>query len=69
MLESAFKYAFQDKLYIWKRRKASKEKSAKEIEASRLEAEALTRVVKLSGSKLRDLAWSLDVLDLKKHGE
>ena len=69
MLEAAFRYAFQDKLYIWKRRKASKEKSAKEIETSRLEAEALTRVVKLSGSKLRDLAWSLDVLDLKKHGE
>ncbi len=74
MLEAGFKYAFQDKLYIWKRRRKSTETKAQE----RMAAETKTQMLKqgtnypgiteprLGGSKLKDLAWSLDVLDTKK---
>lgn len=66
MLESAFKYLTQGKLYIWKRRKVSlTEKNKKIMEAK--SAEPVNYGPKLTGSKLRDLAWSLDVLDLNKH--
>lgn len=74
MLEAGFKYAISYKLYIWK--KAKKKISAKEQEerAAEQKTEAMNRGeaggayggVKLGASKLRDLAWSLDVLDLKK---
>ena len=61
MLESSLKYAMQDKLYIWKRRKAKTKAREKE------QVEAINKnSVRLTGSKLQDLAWSLDVLDLKK---
>ena len=66
MLESAIRYFLQDKLYIWQRRKVKKiqEERAK---AEELKMEAVEKVgLKLSGNKLRDLAWSLDVLDTKK---
>ncbi len=70
MVEAGFKYALQDKLYIWKRHKQKtllspseyKEglrKSGESLESNRSKA-------RLGGSKLRDLAWSLDILDLKK---
>lgn len=65
MLESISKYVFQNKLYIWKRRKLSKGQSAERMRAQ-TEIEPVLRGAKLDGSKLRDLAWSLDVLDLKK---
>jgi hypothetical protein len=63
MLESAFKYMIQDKLYIWKKKSKHKEMKAEQ------KVEQHANVInphKLTGSKLRDLAWSLDVLDLKK---
>jgi hypothetical protein len=59
----------QDKLYIWKRHtNMVNEKLQKEIQATaELKKETMSKSgVKLSGSKLRDLAWSLDVLDFKK---
>lgn len=64
MLESGFKYLSQSKLYIWKKDKNTGDKSptnnlAKNIVLGGSE-------VRLSGSKLQDLAWSLDVLDLSK---
>lgn len=64
MIESAFVYLMQSKLYIWKRRLASTPAKAtpQEGNMSLMNRDA----VRLSGSKLRDLAWSLDVLDLKK---
>lgn len=66
MLEAGFKYGTQSKLYIWQRRKRQT------TGPSRLENQ--NAVVpryepKLTGDKLRDLAWSLDVLDLSKHQE
>ena len=68
MLESGFKYATQNKLYIWKRRKA-KIAAKTSPQPSPYQGEGEERGqggTKLGGSKLRDLAWSLDVLDLKK---
>ncbi len=64
MLEAGFNYFIGDKLYVWdKKALSSDRKIGKEpIKPSGL----LDHNVKLSGSKLRDLAWSLDVLDLKK---
>ena len=68
MLENGFNYYIQSKLYIWKRRKAKPGQIKKE--PSREELELANKVSsKLDRSKLRDLAWSLDVLDLKKDSE
>ena len=66
MVESAIKFAMQSKLYIWKRHDVKITN-----EQLRITNEGKKEVMKevgsrLSGSKLRDLAWSLDVLDLKK---
>ena len=61
MIEAGFKYTLQDKLYIWKRQKVSPRPSS-----SKGDDKVPERVARLGGSKLRDLAWSLDVLDLKK---
>ena len=63
MLEAGFKFVVQSKLYIWKRRKAKMEKRVA-IEAPEV---APREYARLNSSKLRDLAWSLDVLDLSKH--
>ena len=62
MIEAAIKYAVQDKLYIWKRRKneINKKNEKDDLGANEIISQKLTR------SKLQDLAWSLDVLDLKK---
>ncbi len=57
MAESAFRFAFTKKLYIWKRRqKKISEQSL--IEATK---QASVSLPKVSGSKLRDLSWSLDI--------
>ena len=69
MIEAGLKYAMQNKLYIWKRHQIKiKNKQQQEIKATaELKRETMNQSgIKLSGSKLRDLAWSLDVLDLKK---
>lgn len=65
MLESAFIYAVQDKLYIWKKKPKKKVVEKQPIKAD-VEGIVHEKGRKLSGSKLRDLSWSLDVLDLKK---
>ncbi|MEK7060096.1 MAG: PrgI family protein [Patescibacteria group bacterium] len=66
MVEAGIKFAVQSKLYIWKRHDVKITN-----EQLRITNEGKKEVMKevgsrLSGSKLRDLAWSLDVLDLKK---
>ncbi len=65
MLESGFRYVFQDKLYIWKRSTIQKPKVSPENTKKQTENITINKA-KLGGNKLRDLAWSLDVLDLKK---
>ena len=57
----------QSKLYIWK-----KDKAAAMAKMMREAGEKKNEVVgkygeKLSGERLRDLAWSLNVLDLSKN--
>jgi len=69
MVESVVKYLMQSKLYIWKRHEIKV--NAKQQQQMQMSAELKKETmnqsgVRLSGSKLRDLAWSLDVLDLKK---
>ncbi len=69
MVEAGIKFAMQSKLYIWKRHiNKINAKQQQEIKASaELKKETMDQSgVRLSGSRLRDLAWSLDVLDLKK---
>ena len=64
MIEAGIKYSLQSKLYIWKRDKNmaanGQLRTADENKLSEKNEKGL------GGSKLRDLAWSLDVLDLKK---
>jgi len=63
MLGSGLNYFTQSKLYIWK-------KHTNKIKNDQLQAvnENKTRMMpqKLNGEKLKDLAWSLNVLDLSK---
>jgi hypothetical protein len=68
MVESAFKYLFQNKLYVWKKDKVlagSEDTNAKDVSAIK----QIYQESKLTGNKLKDLAWSLDVLDLNQHRE
>lgn len=55
-VESAIKYFFATKLYLWKKQ----EKAPKATEAEEKAVSELF-VPKLSDSKLRDLTWSLDI--------
>jgi hypothetical protein len=68
MLESGFKYLSQSKLYIWKKRPI---KTGKVASTTAQDQATVTQsyASKLSSSRLRDLAWSLDVLDLGKQQE
>ena len=68
MIESGFKYGMQGKLYVWERRK-NKAGAKKEPAATGQKELQNQSMPRLSQSKLRDLAWSLDVLDLKKMEE
>lgn len=68
MLESAFTFLLQSKLYIWKRRKtdAKKARDIQNVSQGVMERDAIESGVRLGRDRLKDLAWSLDVLDLKK---
>ena len=69
MIEAGIKYAMQDKLYIWKRRqiKVSSNQKVETVTTTSLNNEIINRSnIGLGKSKLRDLAWSLDILDVKK---
>ena len=66
MLEAGMKYLMQNQLYIWQKQKFnSDDKKAESVKARNTITEQ--RESRLTGSKLKDLAWSLDVLDLNKH--
>lgn len=62
VVESGIKYLLTDKLYIWKRRMKEEEKTQED--KPKIE---VNRVSRVNTSKLKDLAWSLDVLDIKKN--
>ena len=63
MLEAGAKYMLQSKLYIWQKDR-ERQNNKKQIGVVKNNYSAQGRNAKLTGSKLRDLAWSLDVLDL-----
>ena len=65
VLESAIKYAFASKLYIWKKRILTSQEKEENKEKQQTEKIAMERTNKLGTSRLKDLAWSLDVLDIK----
>ena len=67
MLEAGFKYVLQDKLYIYK--KDEDRINERRATVSMEKVMDRNKVARLGGNKLRDLAWSLDVLDLNKHAE
>jgi len=70
MIEAGFNFLVQNKLYIWKRRKNEIGKlNKKELENQEADQKRamIESTIRLGGNKLRDLAWSLDVLDLNKH--
>lgn len=69
MIESGIKYATQSKLYIWKKRKEKPATPSKILKPEETQATTPMIPQKLSGDKLRDLAWSLNVLDLSKKKE
>lgn len=56
IVEAFFKYQVSNKLYIWKHAPANRKQETKKEEPK---AEAY--IPKLSSSKLKDLAWSLDI--------
>lgn len=59
-LEHAFMYLIGNKLYLWQQRQIIK---AEKVTAAKEPAAAVLPVPKLSESKLRDLAWSLNIKD------
>jgi hypothetical protein len=68
MLESGFKFFTQDRLYIWKKSKPKNKGNKQAVTADEEKIKLMSQNnTKLSGSKLRDLAWSLDVLDLSRN--
>ncbi len=64
MLEAGFKYMIQDKLYVWERRRFTEENKKNTID-KKIKIQTVADA-KLNGEKLKDLAWSLDILDYKK---
>lgn len=55
IVESAFKYLFSPKLYLWRKTPRKPEKKSQGSPYKSLD------VPKISGSKLRDLSWGLDI--------
>jgi hypothetical protein len=68
MIESSFKYFTQNKLYIWKKHKNTIANNKLQTTNEDTNKIKMMREggLELNGSKLKDLAWSLDVLDLSK---
>ncbi len=62
ILQAAFNYYISNKLYIWKQGKPKKK-----VAEVKEEDTGFAYVPRLSNSKLRDISWSLDVLDMEKN--
>ncbi len=65
-VEHAFGYTLGSKLYLWKQRQPEAPKAAQVTSAS---PTTQMPVPKLSESKLKDLAWSLNIKDKSAGGE
>ena len=64
-LEHAFGYFFGHKLYLWKQHSA---KTPSAVAQAPVAAMTTLTVPKLSNSKLKDLAWSLNIKDRSTMG-
>jgi hypothetical protein len=60
VMESAFKYFFGGKLYVWKKEEKPKPKTDEEA-LKQAKNYASIMVPKVADSRLKDLAWSLDI--------
>ena len=70
MIEAGLKYMTQDKLYVWKKPEARlNTKEQNKVVSEEKGIPKPNEEIRLSGSKLRDLAWSLDVMDLNQHAD
>jgi len=67
IVESFFRYHITNKLYIWKHR--SPEAGQTKLAKPGLPITSQANIPKLSQSKLKDLAWTLDVQDRKTGSE
>lgn len=63
IMQSWFTYLTNTRLYTWKVRRPEISKDGKD----KKEDETLNYVPKISDSKLKDISWSLDVLDKEKN--
>ena len=68
MVESMIKYLMQGKLYVWKKEKVLVGGNDREVKVADPSV-ATYQEARLTGNKLKDLAWSLDVLDINQHRE
>ena len=66
-IEHAFTYFFGHKLYLWKQRDPKTSKAAIQAPIAAANLDTLG-VPKLSNSRLKDLAWSLNIKDREKMG-
>lgn len=66
VIEAYFTYIGQSKLYLWKKDRVHAAEKKKDEETPTVVS---TPAPRLSGSKLKDIAWSLDVLDMKQRSE
>jgi len=65
VIEHAFGYLLGHKLYLWKQRKEAPD-TGQVVQATK--SAVVMPVPKLSESKLKDLAWSLNIKDRAKMG-
>jgi len=63
VLQSSLVFFFKKKLFIWKQRAPEK---AKTLPSGVKKEETVDNLPRLTESKLSDLSWSLDVLDMDK---
>ncbi len=61
ILESAFMYVIRTKLYIWQKKKVGVPSAGDIILASDTAEDPTKYVPAATGSKIKDLAWSLDI--------
>ncbi len=66
LVESAFGFLSGTKLYIWKKKEKVPDASQKK---AGVEQDVDLYVPKLSDSKLKDLAWSLDIHDITQQNK
>jgi hypothetical protein len=66
-LEAGIMFYFGSRLYVWKQPKAKKEEAGKTKDADDLSN--FNYIPRLTNSRLKDLSWSLDVIDLEKRRE